>query len=83
MERSRLLEAVDLDEVHDAVLEHHDHLRRVVVHRADHTEVRPPQTNVDSLSSSNDSIFPKVFLTTAPYFGMFVLVGLVWQQQEK
>ena len=74
VERSRLLEAVNLDEVHGAVLEHHDHLRRDVVHRADHTEVSPLQTNADSLSSGNDIVFQKVFLTTVPYFAMFVLV---------
>ena len=74
VERSGLLEPVNLDEVHGAVLEHHHHLRRDVVHRADHTEVRPLQANSDSLGSGDDIVLAKVFLTTLPYFARFVLV---------
>ena len=77
VERSGLLEPVNLDEVHGAVLEHHDHLRRGVVHCTDHTEVSPLQTKADSPSARDEIVCEKVFLTTPPWFAMFVLVRLV------
>ena len=66
VEGSRVLEAVHLDEVHGAVLEHHDHLGRDVVHPADHADVAPLHTKCDSLRSSEEIVCQKVLLTTAP-----------------
>ena len=79
VERPRFLEAVHLDEVHGAVLEQHDHLRCGVVYCADHTKVRPPQTDGDSLGSGDHVVCEKELLTVAPYspFPMVVLECLV------
>ena len=79
VERPRFLEAVHLDEVHGAVLEQHDHLRCGVVNSADHTKVRPPQTDGDSLGSGDPVVCEKELLTVAPYspFPMVVLECLV------